>query len=75
MLLSGGGDARASCWLLEEASLGGAAQLRHRHAGKALPECPPLGQAVKAPVPGQTLVNNQRRLPMGKVYISFQRGR
>lgn len=72
MLLSGGGDAQVSCWLLEEASLGGAAGPGHRHAGEALPKCPPLGQAEKTPVPGQTLVKNQRKLPGGTIYISFQ---
>ena len=74
VLLSGGGGARASCWLLEELSLGGAAGLGYRHVGEALPKCLSLGQAAKAPVPGQMLVNNQRRLPVGKLYISFQTG-
>ena len=52
MLLSGGGDARASCWLLEEASLGGAGRSGRagtQTRGEALPECPSLGQAEKAP--------------------------
>lgn len=60
MLLSGGGDTWASFWLLEEVSLGGAAGLEHRHVGEALPECLSLGQAAKAPVPGQMLVKAAR---------------
>lgn len=52
--------------------LGRAAGPGHRHAGEALPECLSLGQAEKTLVPGQTLVKNQRRLPVGTIYISFQ---
>lgn len=62
------GSQRRRRWV----ELGGAAGPGHRHAGEALPECPSLGQAEKTPVPGQMLVKNQRRLPMGTIYISFQ---